>query len=160
MTGLVWPEASSECLQYQRQGALGKGCMVYLWDLCIHQKAPIAEEVLNQVGSMPLLVNTSQVCSQTLRCQGVGFQGPRNYDCHWVTLGSSGQKAVGKERSYCFERDIQPWPTHSPHLRPCLPLSCGPGLNWEKGEGSNQIWLKYTSRSRQTYPWKLCLNSN
>lgn len=79
----------------------GRSIWTCLWDLCVHQKTHITDEVLNnQVDSMTLPI--SQVCSQPLGCQGAQWGVPETWDCdyHWVPLDSSGQEVAGKERDY------------------------------------------------------------
>lgn len=151
-------------LQYQRHEVLGKGYVdMSMESLCSpksthhqgssqHLGRQCDSSHEHQLG----LLSRTQVPGSSVRILG-NLRLPLSL----VALGSSDQDSSRQRAEPLCWRVVQTQPAHRRHPHPCPPLSHRPGLSRGAGEALNQIWLKYTSRSRLTYLWKsLCLNYN
>ena len=77
--------------------------------LCVHPKAPITEDGLNdQVDSVILpSASTSSALGHSGARGHSGFQEPWSCDYHWVTLGFSGQPSSRQRKELLYPRGIQ-----------------------------------------------------
>lgn len=130
-TGWPWTRR----LWHWRQGVLGKEHVyISVGSLC---SLRMEEDLNKQVDSMTLSMNTSQVCSQPLQCQGAQ-EGSRKLKAvtpsglHWAPQAN---RTVSKERNYCVGGSVCPWRIHQPHLCPRVPLSHRPGQSQAERRG-------------------------